>query len=192
MFFGKNEREALSGIQKSCQDFPRLMEETGNRIDALEKTAGKHDVVLEDLSDTLSELREQEENALESLHREVAALREERLGMEQDQEEKLLELLMEYENHLLMLEALLSDKEGWKEQFVKIHERIRQKCLPAGVTILGEAGEPVDYGLHEVIDVRKTSDPELDRHVAQVYERGILYKGHIRKARISAWKEEEK
>ena len=188
MFFGKQEKEMLSRIQTDCGANARLMESAGDRIEALEKAAGKHDVVLEDLSDTLAELREQETDVLAQLHEELDLLREERLQAEQKDREKLMTLLMEYENHLLSIEFLLSENEEWKKQFALIHQKLKQKSLAAGVVLLGEEGEPVDYEVHEVIDVRKTDRMERDHRVAQVYERGCQYHGMIRKARVSVWK----
>ncbi len=188
MFFGRNEKEQLFAVCDSVNRQKELLEKTEGRLDELEKAAGKHDIVLEDLSDTLAEFRAQEEETIQALHRELEAARAERLRREQADEEGLLLLLEEYEKQLRNLEALLGENEEWRKQFEAIRSRIRQRCVSAGITLLGVTGEPVNYELHEVLDVRETTDPELDKCIAQVYEGGYIYRDHIKKARVSAWK----
>ena len=188
MLVGKKEKEKLSEIQQMCQGLDPVLKQISGRMDALEKSVGRHDIVLEDLSDTLSELREQETDALAALQNEQEANRYERLRSREEKEERLLMLLMEYEGHLRTLESLLSDNEAWEKQFEIIRKKIRSKSLSACVTLLGQEGESLDYEIHEVTDIRETKDQSLDRHVAQVYEAGYIYEGHTKKARVSVWK----
>ncbi len=178
--------DALEERMQSRMD--ALEESAGIRIGALEKAAGKHDIVQEDLSDTLAELREQQEASLRELRGVTESLCRERMQREQEREENLLSLVMEYERNLLSIERLLADNAQWTKQFEMIRRSISQKGLAAGIVLLGKEGELVDYDLYEVEDVRETSDPGLDRCVAQVYETGYQYHGRIQKARVSAWK----
>lgn len=197
MFFGKREKELLSeirelaaGIRESVSGNEELIHQGSERLEALEKKTGVHDVVLEDLSDSLFELREQESETVSDLKEELKVLRDQSQETGRRREEELLSLLMDYQKQFDHLEALLSEDEDWKRQFSLIREKLERSSLKAGITLLGKAGDAVDYELHEVLDIRETSDPGLDRRIAQVYETGYACGGRIRKARVSAYRAE--
>jgi molecular chaperone GrpE (heat shock protein) len=175
----------------SMESAKTSMESVKNSMESAVKSIGVHDVVVEDLSDSLAELRDQEAETVRTLSGELSALRESGEEASRKREDRLLTLLMEYRNQMGHIETLLSEDESWEQQFYTINNLLSQRCAEAGVTLLGQVGEAVNYSLHEVVDVRDTGDARLDRCIAQVYETGYAWQGRIRKARVAAYRLEE-
>ncbi|MDO5701827.1 MAG: nucleotide exchange factor GrpE [Lachnospiraceae bacterium] len=188
MFFGKKEKQELSDVTEQLRHISEQLTDYGKTLEGLVKSSGVHDVVIEDLSDSLADLKDQEAETVNALSNELTELRDSRAEESSGREEKLLWLVMEYHNQMSHIGALLSEDDKWNQQLGMIEAILQQKCVEAGVALIGHVGEPVNFSLHEVIDVRETDDPHYDKCIAQVYETGFMYQGSIRKARVAVYR----
>ncbi len=83
-------------------------------------------------------------------------------------------------------------KQAWQEQFrLMEQEDVRLMALCA-MEETGVVGEPVDYGIHEVLKAIDTNDDSLAGTVAEVCCRGRIYGGNVlKKAIITAYRKEK-
>lgn len=195
MIFGKKLQTKIDNVTRVISDFSSQLaamkdgnEKLAAQVEQMSRNIQKHDVDLEDALDLISEIREQESEAQEKLLQELAAVRKDDRMQQEAEAEKLLRLIGCYHEQFRHLSLLLSDQPQWSRQIALIEEKLREDQELAGVRILGKAGEKVDYDLHEVIDVRTTENPDLDKCIAEVYEAGYIQNSRIKRARVAAYR----
>ena len=169
----------------------RNSEQLALRVSELSSAANRHDMVIEDMIESWEELREKQKEELQMLTSALSAS----AGREQkdaaEREKALLELLMCTHDMLFALQKAAEEtgSEVWLRQLTLSERRLAEARLPSGFQVTGTAGVPVNYAVHEVVDVIPTQDPELDQVVAEVYACGYLYLGRIlKKAQVSAYR----
>ncbi|MBO6148154.1 MAG: nucleotide exchange factor GrpE [Lachnospiraceae bacterium] len=176
MFFGKRWKKIESelnwlkdemvGIKAAVKDIPLLKS-------GLEKQG----MALEDILESIQDIGQSDgkDNDEKNEH--------------EKSREELLALISSYEDKFWDLKRMAQEIPEWNEQtgiMERMLERDRQIC---GIDIIGQTDVKVDYGLHEVIEVKESDDYDKDQTVAAVFRCGIIYKGKvIRKAQIVAYK----
>ena len=81
--------------------------------------------------------------------------------------------------------------ESWIRQLDIAEQKLAGARLPAGFLVVGEAGVPVNFDVHEIVEVLPTEKEEKSHTVAEVYAPGYVYMGRVlRKAQISAFRYE--
>lgn len=164
------QKQENSGIRKMLEEMKQ------EQID-MQKFLRKRMETLDDFLDELQgekEIREEKEQA-----ENVAA----------DREKKLCQLIGIYSEQLHILEEILSEKEGWKEQFAMMKQKRNPFCGLAQIQETGNAGEAFDYRLHEIIETKETDQENQEGVIAKVYVPGFMYQGKImKKAQVCVYK----
>jgi molecular chaperone GrpE len=71
-----------------------------------------------------------------------------------------------------------------------VERKFLRTLLDAGIEESDPTGDAFDPNTMEAVMRVPTDDPELDDHVAQVFQKGYLFKGHlVRPARVSVFKD---
>jgi molecular chaperone GrpE len=71
-----------------------------------------------------------------------------------------------------------------------VERKFLRTLLDAGIEEMNPEGEPFDPNTMEAVMRADTDDPARDDHVAQVFQKGYLFKGHlVRPARVSVFKD---
>ncbi len=153
------------------------LEDLGQNIGKLQAGVHKHDMAIEDLLEEWEERHSAEEEAKEQLR------------TFQKESTAFLELFGAYQEQFWNLKRFAEEKdETWAKQIALMEqnlERYRQLC---GITVIGSGGARIDYDLHEVMETVKTTDPALDKTVADIYSCGYIYKGIVKKkAQVAAY-----
>lgn len=105
-------------------------------------------------------------------------------------EQALLDVLISYQEQLFHFEHMAESlDENWKKQLAMVQDKLTRNMLEAGIQEIRGEGEPVNYELHEIIQVIDTEDEKLASKVSIVYRPGILYCGQVkRKARVLVYR----
>lgn len=138
----------------------------------------KHDMAIEDLLDEWAEKKSDEDDIKAHLK-------------EAGQTEKLLlELFEAYQEQFWNLKHYAASKdESWSSQISLMEKNLEHCRRSCTIHMIQDCGVSVDYDLHEVIEAIDTTDPSLDKTVAQIYRCGYLYKGKvIKKAQAAAYR----
>lgn len=189
MFWNKKNTERIAGLEEKMEakldaltqriaDGNIRLDEMGGNLDKVLRLVQEQGMSVEDLLEEWTE-RTAETDDLRARLRECA-----------EQERHLLELFEAYQEQFRNLERFARNRdEEWTAQMAMMErslERYRQAC---GITLVGECGMEVDYGLHEVVGVTDTGQPDQDRKIADIYRSGYLYQGKVRrKAQVAAYK----
>ncbi len=196
--FRKLLREIAQRLGK-IEDSLETMYQTGSHgadeltsgLKELRNATNQHDMAIEDLLDSWEELQEEQRKEKESM---TAALIE-TMAREQRQtaqrEQSLLQLCMTAMDQLFALHRAADEAgaEEWSQQLKLTEDKLGAVSLPAGFQVIGDVGAPVDYGIHEVIDVQVAEIPGQENTVAEVISRGYCHMGTIlRKARVSVYR----
>ena len=173
------------------QEGARSTNELSDGLKELRNATNRHDMAIEDLLDSWEELQQEQQKEKQALAAALteAADRERRQATER--ENALLRLSMAAYDQLNALrrtaEALGAT--DWEGQLRLAEIKLNEASLPAGFLVIHESGVPVDYRIHEVIEVQATENPEREHTVAEVHACGYSYMGKIRrKAKISAYR----
>ncbi len=186
-------RQEFGGVaQELRQYFTNAVLDQQQLQNALNQTAGhmeqqlnqlhadvhKHDMAIENLLDEWEEKKSDEES--------VKARQQ-----ESDQTEQLLLGLFEaYQEQFWNLKHYAASKDGnWAAQIALMEINLEHYRRTCAISLIQECGVSVDYDLHEVIEAVDTTDPALDKTIADIYRCGYLYKGKVRKkARAAAYR----
>ena len=183
MFWKKN-AERIAKLEEKIETLSQeilngnvRMGDVSQSLGQLQMSVREQGMSVEDLLEEWNDRKEEEDSARERFREYVK------------DEQHLLELFEAYQEQFWNLKRFAEGKdEAWVAQVAMMEkslEHYRQMC---GISIIGECGVEVDYGLHEVIDVVETAEPGQERRVAQIYQCGYLYKGRVkRKARVAAY-----
>lgn len=162
-----------NAIQGQNQLENALNQTTGRleqQLNQLQTDVHKHDMAIEDLLDEWDEKKSDEESVKT---RELEAVQTEKL---------LLSLFEAYQEQFWNLKHYAASKDGtWASQLALMEinlEHFRRTCA---ISMIQECGVSVDYDLHEIIEAIDTTDPALDKTIADIYRCGYLYKGKVRK-----------
>lgn len=131
----------------------------------------RHDMALEDCLEMLEEQREEEIQGRKRI-------------------EELLNLLEVYQEQMWSMRRYAAGHDpAWLPQLELSKETVKGKEKICGISWIEEIGVRVDYGMHEVIEVRETADEGMAQIVAEVCQPGYLYKGEVRKkAKVIAYR----
>ena len=157
----------------------------------LRSAANRHDMAIEDLLDSWEEMQRKQEKEKETLSDALTQAMERERRQTAQREYSLLQLCMTAMDQISALKRAAdeSGSEEWSLQLKFAEDKLRSASLPAGFQIIGNAGVPVDYGIHEVIDVYDAGTTEQENTVAEVLSCGYAYMGKIfRKAKVSAFR----
>ncbi len=169
----------LAAIEELKKGGTESIGELSGRVEASRTAILRHDASLEEF---LSELEEEsgEEKVLS-----------EQLKSTESERDGLLALVGVYEEQLWELADRLTGEE-WDAQFAILDRRLEQAKRPLGLVTVARAGVPVDYDIHEVIQVIAAENQGQDGMVCEVLIPGIIWKGKtLKKARVSVWRYEE-
>ena len=77
----------------------------------------------------------------------------------------------------------------WTEQINMMAKKLSGDLSAQKIIVTGQPGEPVNFELHEVIQVSGTTDQTRDGLVERVIENGYMKDGRVlKKAKVSAYR----
>ena len=186
----------LETIETSLENWYQAGAQSSNELSSdlkkLRSAANQHDMAIEDLLDGWEELRNDQQSENRVLSAALIEAGERERSQAAQRESALLQLSMTAcdQIHGLCRTAEESGAEDWAHQLRLAESKLREASLPAGFQMIAEAGLPVDFRIHEVIEVQEAESPEQAHTVAEVYSCGYSYMGRIiRKAMIRAYRE---
>ena len=177
--------------ETSYQAGAHLTDELRNDLKELRSAANQHDMAIEDLLDSWEEMQHEQRKEKEAMSAALTETMELERRQTAQREHSLLQLCMVAMDQLFTLHRAADEAgaEEWSQQLKLAEDKLSAVSLPAGVQVIGDVGTPVDYGIHEVVDVQDAEIPEQENTVAEVISRGYCYLGTIlRKARVSAYR----
>lgn len=138
----------------------------------------KHDMSIEDLMEVWEERSSGEKEARNHMQEYAQS------------EKKLLDLFEAYQEQFFQMKRFAGEKdEAWKEQLALMEEKLEQCRRECGISIISGCGIPVNYELHEIIEVKDTDDLSKDNLISDIYRCGYIYKGRIlKKAQAAAYR----
>ena len=98
-----------------------------------------------------------------------------------------LELL---ERQITKDSALGGDKqEAWSRQFDVMRREAQKYMRSCGMEDVGNAGEPLDYDIHEVLELTETKEEGKAGMVVELFSCGRIYRGRLmKKAQVAAYR----
>ena len=162
--------------------------ELADHLKDLSTSVSRHNMVIEDLLESMEETFEDQQNMLDEVKNVMRLENKAELSTLKADNKSLLTLIQCYQDQLCVLEAAAKDDPAWSHQFDLVRQKMTTPLQKAGITLVDQTNVPVSYDLHEVIDRVDTDDPMLRFCVAEVYKPGFLFKDKVlRKAEISAF-----
>lgn len=170
--------EILNDLNQSFHEFKNHTFQTVSQLEnsmnqnfsQLHSDVHKHDMAIEDLLDEWAEKKSDEDD--------VTA----RLQESAHTEKLLLELFEAYQEQFWNLKHYaVSKDEALTAQVALMEKNLEHYRRSCAISIIQECGVSVDYDLHDVIEAVDTTDPALDKTIAEIYRCGYLYKGKVRK-----------
>ena len=187
--------ERLERIESSLETWYQAgahhTDELWDDLKELRSAANQHDMAIEDLLDSWEEMQRKQRKENETLSDALTQTMERERRQTAQRENNLLQLCMTAMEQLSALKRAAdeSGSEEWSRQLRLAEDKLRSASLPAGFQVIGDAGVPVDYSIHEVIDVCDAGNAEQENTVAEVLSNGYAYLGKIlRKAKVSAFR----
>lgn len=163
-------KNVLAHEQNLGQNIRQLETTFSQNLQKLQLDVHKHDMAIEDLLDEWAEKKSDEASA--------AA----RLQEASQTEHQLLTLFEAYQEQFWNLRHFAASKdESWKSQIALMEQALEHELRACAICLIDACGVSVDYELHDVIEAIDTSDPALDKTIAEIYRCGYLYKGKVRK-----------
>lgn len=164
-------------LQKWIEDSKDVLEEIGKKLPDWERTLRRQSDSAEDFMDVCEEHRKQE------------LMIEKKMKEERESEEALVALVCFCREQMDLIAGSLEKDPVWKDQNHIIEQEAQKYLRAAQIQETGVCGEPVDYEIHQVLNVVETSRKELAGTVAEVYRRGRIWKGKvIRKSQVAAYR----
>ncbi len=157
----------------------------------LRSAANQHDMAIEDLLDSWEEMQRKQRAENKTLSDALAQTMERERRQTAQRENNLLQICMTAMDQISALKRAAdeSESEEWSRQLKLAEDKLRSTSLPAGFQVVSDAGVPVDYSIHEVIDVCDAGTAEQENTVAEILSNGYAYLGKIlRKAKVSAFR----
>ncbi len=166
--FAHSLNQALAELDCSLKD----------SLNSLHADIQKHDMAIEDLLDEL-----EENSSGKAEHAEC-------IRQSEHTESQLLGLFEAYLEQFWSLRHFAASRDdSWAAQINLMEEALEPYRRSCQISVIEDCGAKVSYELHEVIDTAETSDPALDKTIADIYCCGYLYKGTVRKkAKVSAYR----
>lgn len=166
--FAHSLNQALAELDCSLKD----------SLNSLHADIQKHDMAIEDLLDEL-----EENSSGKTEHAEC-------IRQSEHTESQLLGLFEAYLEQFWSLRHFAASRDdSWAAQINLMEEALEPYRRSCQISVIEDCGAKVSYELHEVIDTAETSDPALDKTIADIYCCGYLYKGTVRKkAKVSAYR----
>lgn len=160
----------LAHGQSLQQNMRHLETNLSQDLQKLQVDVHRHDMAIEDLLDEWAEKKSDEDSA-------AARLRE-----ASQTEHLLLDLFEAYQEQFWNLKHFAASKdEAWTSQIALMEQALEHYQRSCAISLINECGVSVDYDLHDIIEATDTSDPALDKKIAEIYRCGYLYKGKVRK-----------
>ena len=181
-------------IPEELTQLSAAIEELTGSVTELRDAANSHDIAIGDLLDGWEDLQEEQRGKEEALREALYVKTERELRQTKGREEALLKLTMEMHDLLFGLRrtAEASVAGEWQHQLDLVDEKLNESRLPAGFYPVCEAGVPINFTEHEVLDIVRTTESDKDRKIADVYSCGYLYRGKVlKKAKVSVFRYEE-
>lgn len=148
----------------------QLENSINQKLNQLHSDVHKHDMAIEDLLDEWAEKKSDEED--------VTA----RLQEAAQTEKLLLELFEAYQEQFWNLKHYAASRdEALTAQVALMEKNLEHYRRSCAISMIQDCGVSVDYDLHDVIEAVDTTDPALDKTIAEIYRCGYLYKGKVRK-----------
>ncbi len=181
----KQKLDLLTDLTETVRQFKfhtlKMLDEMETRInnqldqletncDRLRTSVHKHDMAIEDLLDEWAEKKSGEDSI------------QAQLNEASQTEQQLLGLFEAYLEQFWNLRHYAASKDAaWASQITLMEKNLKHCQHSCAISLIQECGVSVDYDLHEIIDVTDTTDPALDKTIAEIYRCGYLYKGKVRK-----------
>lgn len=154
----------------TSQTTSQLENSINQKLNQLHSDVHKHDMAIEDLLDEWAEKKSDEED--------VTA----RLQEAAQTEKLLLELFEAYQEQFWNLKHYAASRdEALTAQVALMEKNLEHYRRSCAISMIQDCGVSVDYDLHDVIEAVDTTDPALDKTIAEIYRCGYLYKGKVRK-----------
>lgn len=161
------------------------------RLSELSSAANRHDMAIEDMLDSWEDLQEKQEEETRELASALSASVEAERKDAHEREKALLALIICAHDQMFALRkaAQAAGTENWARQLALAEQKLNETRLPAGFQVMDQTGIPVNFAVHEVIDVVGTQESAQDHLVAEVYMCGYLYRGRVlKKAQVSVYR----
>lgn len=154
----------------TSQTTSQLENSINQKLNQLHSDVHKHDMAIEDLLDEWAEKKSDEED--------VTA----RLQEAAQTEKLLLELFEAYQEQFWNLKHYAASRdEALTAQVALMEKNLEHYRHSCAISMIQDCGVSVDYDLHDVIEAVDTTNPALDKTIAEIYRCGYLYKGKVRK-----------
>lgn len=178
-------REQAAGLAEEMRKGQELTETLSRDVRQAGVDVRRHDMTLEECLIGLEDCQ----NALENQQEERRQSQEQIRKLEGELE-KLWKLLAVYQEQFWGMKRYAQQKDpAWLSQLELVEKAAQGGCLSCGISWIDQAGVPVDYELHEVIEARAVSEEQLDMQVAEIYSPGMACRGQVKKkARVAAYR----
>lgn len=162
--------EVLNDLNQNFDQLRNHTAQMNQSFSQLHSDVHKHDMAIEDLLDEWAEKKSDEDD--------VTA----RLQEAAQTEKLLLELFEAYQEQFWNLKHYAASKdEALTAQVALMEKNLEHYRRSCAISMIQDCGVSVDYDLHDVIEAVDTTDPALDKTIAEIYRCGYLYKGKVRK-----------
>ena len=183
------QNKLTSGLDQAAEELKTFSEKRENserqlteQTKELSFAIESHNMAIEDL---LDELQDQKE------HRKIQKQLEAKLVQYELEQDKLLFLIMDYDSQVRLLKEAVNKAQdcAWTEQINMMAKKLSGDLSAHKIIVTGQPGEPVNFELHEVIQVSGTTDQTRDGLVERVIENGYMKDGRVlKKAKVSAYR----
>ena len=179
-----NIRETIANTPKSEVGTPDL----SSQISKIGTSVSRHNMVIEDLIESMEDAQEQQKKTLEQMQKVAAKEESAKIASLRSSEASLLKLAQTYQDQFYLLERAAQEDPSWSRQFSFVRQIVASQLQASGISVIEATEIPVNYEIHEVIDRVSTENPALNQCVAEVFETGYIFNGEVkRKARVSAY-----
>ena len=182
--FEQKEREQLERETISTQEILA-------QLVKLTESAGKQEMAVGDLLDTMEEWQEDRKQQETGLKDKLLSKTEEELSRKTAQERALLEMVMSACDQLFNLRqaAQKAEDEAWQRQLELAENVLKDKARHAELQQTGCIGEPFSYEIHEAAERVETDEVGRDMTIADVITPGFWYRGKcLRKAKVAVYR----
>lgn len=190
----QRQADSLSGQQA---DSAEMLKQTLNRVSqqmsSLEQRYGESEKIIRRQSDSFEDLLDEIQDQQKEQNSQSGLLKE-----NQQREQAFLALISCIRDQMYLLEQKMTEddslseekKTAWIQQFLLMNQEAARYMTPCGLTETGAPGEPVDYEIHNILNIIETQDESKANTIAKVYRRGLFCNGRlIKKADVAAYKQ---
>lgn len=188
----QNQTDSLSRKQAdSAEMLNQTITQISQQMGSLEQRYSESEKMIRRQSDSFEDLLDEIQNQQQEQNTQYKQ-QQETLRREQ----AFLALINCIRDQMYLLEQKMTEddslseekKAAWTEQFLIMNQEAARFMAPCGLTEVGKQGEPIDYDIHNILNIIETGDESKANTVAKVYSHGIFYNGRpVKKADVAAF-----